>query len=102
VVILDFSTGCEKAVVPIGGGPDVAWLNRSRHRLYCAIGNPGVIEVIDARKLVVDERVSTEEGAHTFTFDEKRQRLYAFLPKSCRASIYRENDFKEQPARSQR
>jgi DNA-binding beta-propeller fold protein YncE len=90
VVILHVSTGREKAVVSIGGGPDVAWLNRSRHRFYCAIGNPGVIEVIDTRKLVIDKRVKTEEGAHTFTFDEKRQRLYAFLPKSCVTNIFKE------------
>ena len=90
VVILDVSAGCEKAVVSIGGGPDVAWLNRERHRLYCAIGNPGVIEVIDTHKLIVDERVKTEGGTHTITFDRIRQRLYAFLPKSCRASIYKE------------
>ena len=90
VVILDISTGHEKTVVSIGGGPDVAWLNADRHRFYCAIGNSGAIEVIDTHKLVVDERVATEEGAHTFTFDRIRQRLYAFLPKSCRASIYKE------------
>ncbi len=90
VVILDISTGHEKTVIPIGGGPDVAWLNADRHRFYCAIGNPGAIEVIDTHKLVVDERVKTEEGAHTFAFDRIRQRLYAFLPKSCRASIYKE------------
>jgi len=90
VVVLDISTGHEEAVVPIGGGPDVIWLNIDRHRLYCAIGKPGVIEVIDTGKLVVDERVNTEEGAHTFTFDKKRQRLYAFLPKSCRMTIYKE------------
>jgi DNA-binding beta-propeller fold protein YncE len=90
VVILDISTGHEKTVVPIGGGPDAVWLNADRHRFYCAIGNPGVIEVINTRKMVVDERVKTEEGAHTFTFDRIRQRLYAFLPKSCRAVIYEE------------
>jgi len=90
VVILDISMRREKNVIPIRGGPDVVWLNRERHRLYCATGNPGIIEVIDTRKLVVDERVKTEEGAHTFTFDAKRQRLYAFLPRSCRAAIYEE------------
>ncbi len=90
VVILDISTGHEKTVVPIGGVPDVVWLNADRHRFYCAVGNPGAIEVIDTHKLVVDERVTTEEGAHTFTFDRIRQRLYVFLPKSCRASIYKE------------
>jgi len=90
VVVLDISTGREKAVVPIGGGPDVVWFNAERHCLYCAIGRPGVIEVMDTQRLVVDERVSTEEGAHTLTFDKKRQRLYAFLPKSCRAAVYKE------------
>ena len=90
VVVLDISTGHEEAIVQIGGGPDVVWFNAERHRLYCAIGRPGVIEVMDTQRLVVDERVSTEEGAHTLTFDKKRQRLYAFLPKSCRAAIYKE------------
>jgi DNA-binding beta-propeller fold protein YncE len=90
VVILDISTGREKTVIPIGGGPDVVWLNADKHRFYCAIGNPGVIEVIDTCKMVVNERIKTEEGAHTFTFDKLRQRLYAFLPRSCRVSIYEE------------
>ena len=90
VVVLNISTGLEKSVIPIGGSPDVAWLNHERHRLYCAIGNLGVIEVIDTSKLAVDERVKTEEGTHTFTFDTKRQRLYAFFPKSCRMVIYEE------------
>lgn len=90
VVVLDIKTGREEAVVPIGGGPDVVWLNADRHRLYCAIGRPGVIEVIDTKKLIVAEKIITEEGAHTFTFDRKRQKLYAFLPKSCQASVYKE------------
>jgi len=90
VVVLDITTGHQEAAVPIGGVPDVIWLNVDRQRLYCAIGKPGVIEVIDTKKLIVDEKVTTEEGAHTFTFDRKRQRLYAFLPKSCRMGIYEE------------
>jgi len=90
IVVLNTSTGHEEAVVPIGGGPDVIWLNIDRHRLYCAIGKPGAIEVIDTEELVVDEKVNTEEGAHTFTFDKKRQRLYAFLPKSCLMTVYKE------------
>jgi hypothetical protein len=77
-------------VVSIREGPDVIWLNPDRRRLYCAIGKPGIIEVVDTQKLVVAERVSTEEGTHTFTFDKKRQRLYAFLPESCRAIVYKE------------
>jgi len=54
------------------------------------LDRPGVIEVMDTQRLVVDEKVSTEEGTHTFTFDKERQRLYAFLPKSCLAAIYKE------------
>lgn len=90
VVVLNITTGHQEATVPIGGAPDVIWLNAGRQRLYCAIGKPGVIEVIDTKKLIVDEKITTEEGAHTFTFDRKRQRLYAFLPKSCRMGIYEE------------
>jgi len=90
VVVLDISAGYEKAVVQIGGGPDVGWLNIEKNRFYCAIGRSGLIEVIDTRKMMVVERVNTEEDAHTFTFDRKRQRLYAFLPKSCSAAIYEE------------
>jgi len=90
VVVLDISTGHEEAVVPIGGSPDVVWLNIEKYRLYCAIRRSGVIAVVDTQKLIVDEKVSTEEGAHTFTFDKKRQRLYAFLPKSCRMTVYKE------------
>ena len=90
VVVLDISRGNEQAVVRIGGGPDAVWLNTERHRLYCAIGKPGVIEVIDTQKTIVAEKVSTEEGAHTFTFDKKRQKLYAFLPKSCGMTVFKE------------
>lgn len=90
VVVLDFSRGREENIIPIGGAPDVAWLNRSKHRLYCAIGKPGIIEVIDTLRLALEERIDTEEGTHTFAFDTKRQRLYAFLPKSCRMSVYKE------------
>lgn len=90
VVILDLNTGREEAAVPIVGEPDVVWYNPGRHLLYCAIGRPGLIEVIDTKELVVNERIVTEEGAHTFTFDQKRQKLYAFLPKSCRAAVYKE------------
>jgi hypothetical protein len=46
--------------------------------------------VVDTGKLVLSEKVFTEEGAHTLTFDNKRQRLYAFLPKSQCAAVYSE------------
>jgi hypothetical protein len=39
----------------------------------------------------VVQYVKTEEGAGTFAFDQSRQRLYALLPKSCRAATYVES-----------
>jgi hypothetical protein len=90
VVALDMNTGREIGSVQIEGEPDVVWYNRRKARLYCAVGRPGILEVVDTRKLSVVEEVATEEGAHTFAFDEPRQRVYVFLPQSCRASVYHE------------
>jgi DNA-binding beta-propeller fold protein YncE len=90
MVALDLVSGRETAVVPLSGEPDVLWLNPQRGRLYCAIGSPGVIDVIDINGHEVDERVVTEEGAHTLTFDRKRQQLYALMPKSQGANVYSE------------
>jgi hypothetical protein len=40
--------------------------------------------------MVLKERVTTEQGAHTTAFDATRQLLYVFLPGSCRAAVYEE------------
>jgi DNA-binding beta-propeller fold protein YncE len=90
VVVLDVATGKEITTIPISGEPDAIWHNPKSNLLYCAIGKPGVVEVIDTAKLAVIERIETEEGAHTLAFDKARQRLYVFLPRSCRVSIYQE------------
>jgi DNA-binding beta-propeller fold protein YncE len=91
VVALDVNTGQEIGSAQIAGEPDVVWYNRRKARLYCAVGRPGVLEVVDTRNLSVIEEVATEEGAHTFAFDQPRQRVYVFLPRSCRASVYDES-----------
>ncbi|MDG6950137.1 MAG: YncE family protein [Nitrososphaerota archaeon] len=90
LVVLDIRGEREIAHIPLSGGPDVLWLNRAKGRLYCAIGEPGVIDVIDTAKLTVSEKVPTEEGAHTLTFDGKRQRLYSFLPSTNCVAVYSE------------
>ena len=90
VVVLDIETGKEIAAVPIAGAPDAIWHNPLMKRLYCAIGREGVVDVIDTLGFVVDEQIKTEEGAHTTAFDRARQRLYVFLPRSRRASVYDE------------
>ncbi len=90
VVALDVNTGRETGSVQIAGEPDVVWYNRAKKRLYCAIAKPGVIDVIDTSVFSLIEEVVTEEGAHTLAFDAKRQRLYAFLPRTQGVAAYSE------------
>jgi DNA-binding beta-propeller fold protein YncE len=92
LVVVDLTRDEEVESVSIGGEPDAIWFNAARQRLYVAIGQPGVIDVVDCRRMVVDERVTTEEGAHTTAFDARRQVLYVFLPRSCRAAVYQDID----------
>jgi DNA-binding beta-propeller fold protein YncE len=90
VVAVDLPTGREVGAVPISGEPDATWYNPRLERLYVAVGDPGVVDVVDCRGLAVAERVSTEAGAKTTAFDPDRQRLYVFLPRSGRAAVYDE------------
>jgi DNA-binding beta-propeller fold protein YncE len=90
VVALDLASGRELAQVRIAGGPDAIWYNARRERLYVAIAAPGVVEVVDMRAMAVVQQVETEREAHTTAFDAARQRLYVFLPSSCRAAVFEE------------
>src|SRR5215217_1078616 len=47
VVVLDAETGRERGSVPIPGVPDAIWFNPARERLYVAIGEPGVLAIVD-------------------------------------------------------
>jgi DNA-binding beta-propeller fold protein YncE len=90
VVAHDLETAREVARVAIAGEPDVIWYNAARGCLYVAIGQPGVIDVIDCRGMALAERIVTEEGAHTTAFDPQRQYVYALLPRRCGAAVYEE------------
>ena len=90
VVVLDLIHDQEVATLAIGGEPDAIWFNAARQLLYVAIGEPGLLDVIDCERMVLMERVTTEQGAHTTAFDARRQLLYVFLPGSCRAAVYEE------------
>jgi len=92
VVALDLTQDQEIASLPIGGEPDATWFNAARQLLYVAIGQPGSIDVVDCQHMLLKERVTTEQGAHTTAFDARRQRLYVFLPASSRAAVYEERD----------
>jgi len=77
--------------VGLSGTPDVIFLHqRPFGRLYVAVGDPGVIDVIDVETMRREEVVTTELGAHTLALDRKRNKVYAFLPQSHRAAVLHE------------
>jgi DNA-binding beta-propeller fold protein YncE len=77
--------------VGLSGTPDVIFLHgRPFDRLYVAVGDPGVIDVIDVETMRREEVVTTEVGAHTLALDRKRNKVYAFLPQSHRAVVFHE------------
>lgn len=91
VVSLDTSKGLELSRVAIAGAPDAIWHNHRMGRLYVAIEDPGVIDVVNTETMTVEEQITSEAGAHTTAFDVRRQRLYVFLP-SCRVAVYEESE----------
>jgi DNA-binding beta-propeller fold protein YncE len=90
VCALDLTTDREIGRVQIADEPDAVWYSPSANSLYVAIGDPGVVDVIDTRTLEVVQQVETGEGAHTTAYDGKRQRLYVFLPVTAQAAVFEE------------
>jgi len=88
LVSIDPDSGDIQGTLELSGAPDVVFLNRTRTRLYVAIGDPGIIDVIDVALWRKAESVPTEHGTHTLAFDGTTDRVYAFLPRSHRASVY--------------
>lgn len=89
VVALDADDGRLLGTVPIPGVPDPIWFDAAHQRLYVAIGEPGILAVTDTERMQPAEEISTEPGAQTTAFDPVRQRLYVFLPRTCRAAVFR-------------
>jgi DNA-binding beta-propeller fold protein YncE len=73
----------------LSGVPDVVFFDDSLQRVYIAVGDPGVIDVIDAGDLRRLASVKTELGAHTIGFDASRSTVYAFMPQSHAAAVYK-------------
>jgi DNA-binding beta-propeller fold protein YncE len=90
LIALESRTGAVTDGIEIAGVPDVVFFNARRGRLYVAIGDPGVIEVLETRPLRRRQVVTTEPGAHTTAFDAAEEMLYAFLPQTHRAAVYRD------------
>jgi DNA-binding beta-propeller fold protein YncE len=91
LVVVDLESGRERAAVPISGPPDAIWFNPRCRLLYVAAPDPGVIDVVDTVDARVVETITVEVGAKTTAFDVDRQRLYAFLPKSCAAAVFEQS-----------
>jgi DNA-binding beta-propeller fold protein YncE len=87
---IDGASGQVLGEIALSGGPDVIFIEPELERLYVAIGDPGVIDVIDTRLLRRIETVPTEPGAHTLALDRRRSTVFAFLPETHRAAVYRE------------
>jgi DNA-binding beta-propeller fold protein YncE len=90
LAVLDLTADREVGRLPIAGEPDAIWYSAATERLYVAIGQPGVVDVVDGRTLAVVDQLTTEAGAHTTAFDSQRHRLYVFLPGRCAALVYDE------------
>ena len=88
LVTLDGRTGRVLGALPLSGPPDVIFLDADRARLYVAMGDPGVIDVIDTAAMARRETVPTEAGAHTTALDTRRRRLHVFLPRTHRAAVF--------------
>ncbi len=88
LVSVDVLSGKVLAALDIGGVPDVIFFNPALKHLYVAIGDPGLLEVIDTEAMKLLETVPTETGAHTIAFDAPRNKVYAFLPQTNRAAVY--------------
>ena len=85
---IDAASGRALGYVPLSGEPDVVFLHPRSGRLYVAIGDPGVIDVVDIGAMRCEQVVPTEAGAHTLALDRKRNNIYAFLPRSHRAAVF--------------
>jgi len=85
---IDAASGRVLADVSLSGAPDVIFLNSRSGHLYVAIGEPGVIDVIEVATMRRKEVAPTEEVAHTLALDRKRGKVYAFLPQSHRAAVF--------------
>jgi DNA-binding beta-propeller fold protein YncE len=85
---IDAASGRVLAEAPLSGTPDVIFLHPQLARLYVAVGDPGVVDIIDVRTMRREEVVQTEAGAHTLAFDRQRNKVYVFLPQSHRAAVF--------------
>jgi DNA-binding beta-propeller fold protein YncE len=91
LLVLDRDGGDLLESLPLPGVPDVVMHDADLHRLYVAIGDPGVVCSFDSARLEPVETVETEEGAHTIGWDPAGRCLYVFCPGTGVAAVYEEH-----------
>jgi DNA-binding beta-propeller fold protein YncE len=96
VLQLDLAGGAITGQAAIAGVPDAIWHDAARQRLYVAMGDPGMVQVIETQSMQVVQTLTTEPGAHTTALDVERGMMYVFLPATCRAGVFVESDEGEQ------
>jgi hypothetical protein len=90
LVVLNQETSSLIRYLPLPGEPDVVMHDGDLHRLYVAIGDPGVVCSFDSERFEQLEIVETERGAHTTGWDPDSRCLYVFCPGSGGAAVYEE------------
>jgi DNA-binding beta-propeller fold protein YncE len=87
LVALHKETAAVQGIEKLLGEPDVIMHDQQLARLYIAVGDPGVVHVVDERGLQMLDTVPTEAGAHTIGWNPDGRTLYAFLPMTSGAAI---------------
>lgn len=91
LITLEAKLGKILSELSLSSAPDVIFFNSTLQHLYVASGDPGLIEVFDTVEMRLLETIPTETGAHTLGFDPDRNKVYAFLPMTHRASVYQDS-----------
>jgi DNA-binding beta-propeller fold protein YncE len=84
--------GRVRGEVALPGAPDVIWHDPLDDRVLVAVGDPGCVCVVDAAAQRLVETIATGPGAHTTAWNLATRSLYAFLPATCEAVVYSEEE----------
>jgi len=83
VVALDRNGGHVVGTADVPGEPDVVMYDADADQLFVAVGDPGIVVLIERATLQPIGTLATEQGAHTIAWDPGTRTLFAFLPTQC-------------------
>ena len=89
LIAIDAASGRVLADVALSGAPDVIFLNQRTGHLYVAIGDPGVIDIIDIAAMRREDVVPTEAGGpYLGARSEKKQSLCVSAAVASRRGVH--------------